>query len=218
MRLSEHCYSHDLRCFSLAIRMLRQDARTRTINAWTGFSAERVRKLSRSLRRESCHRVAPRQRGPSPTHLEGVLTSDSLKSEAAAAAGVCRMLEVVPPERRPRVRGALAVIAQGEQVLSARELFQDIIPHPRLTLEEWLLLLHSLADGTEWAIARCSRCPAIVVVDRLALAGALCEDCQHEGRSKEATAARRARRVAAPSSRTAGSVVPQQLGLFEDKN
>jgi len=219
MRLSEHCYSFDLRRFDVALRMLRQDARTRTIRAWTGLSAERVRKLSRWQRRQGCRRgTACRQRGPSPTHLEGVLTSESLKSEAAAVAGVCRVLEVVPPDRRPKVRGALAVIAQGEQVLSAHELFHNLVPRRRLTLEQWLLLLHSLARGTEWGIGRCARCPAIVVIDRLALASALCEDCQEKRSKKTATSARDPTKAAAPSSRAPHAAAPRQFGLFDEKS
>lgn len=217
MRLSEFSYSRDLLSFNVAVRMLRQDARTRTISAWTGISAERVRKLWMGQRREGSHRLPRRERGPTPSHLEAVLKSESLRSEAAAVAGVCRMLEVVPPERWPTARGAVALLVKGEQVLSARELFQDIIPRRRLTFEEWLLLLHSLADGTAWSVARCERCPAMVVVDRLTLASALCEACQHKRRSKKTAAVREARRAQGANGRAGTKSPPVQLGLFDEK-
>lgn len=219
MHLSEHCFIFELRRFGVAIRMLKHDARTRTIKAWTGLSAERVRKLFRAQRRENCRGAARRrQRGPSPTHLEAVLTSESLKSEAAAIAGVCRVLEVVPPERRPKGRDTLVIIAQGERVLSAHELFQDIVPRPRLNLEQWLLLLHSLSGGAEWGIGQCNCCPAVVVIDRLALASAVCEDCQQESRPKKAESARGAPKAPVSSSRAPRRAAPVQLGLFDKKS
>lgn len=189
MRVSD---SHDLRSFDLAARMLAQEARTHTISLWTGLSADRVRKLLLLQRREGIQKAARRPGGPSPTHLESVLTTPSLRIEAAAITYVCWTLQVIPAEPLADARMALPNVVRGERLLSARELFQDLVPHARLTFEQWLLLLQSLADGTEWGIIRCTGCPALVVVDRLALAGALCEDCQHEGRSKKAAPAKTA--------------------------
>src|ERR1700680_3250693 len=167
MRVHDDRYSRDLRSFNLAVRMLAHEARTHTISTWTGLSAERVRKLSILQRRETPAKSSRRHRGPSPRQLAALLTSPSLRCEAAAIAGVCRLLKVIPDQPLPNARVALPNVARGERLCAALELFQDLVPHARLTLEQWVLLSVTLAEGTEWNIAPCTSCPAMVVVDRL---------------------------------------------------
>ncbi len=218
MRVSDN---RDLRNFKLAAGMLAQEARTQTITRWTGLSADRVRTLLLWRRREGLQKAPRRPGGPSPTHLEAVLTTPSLRIEAAAVTFVCWTLQVIPAEPLANARTALPSVARGERLLSARELFQDLVPHARLTLEQWLLLLENLADGTEWGIVRCNGCPALVVADRLALASGLCEDCQHERRPKKAPTAK-----ARESKKAKGTLLadgkadasgPEQLSLFDVK-
>lgn len=221
MRVSESSYSRDIRSFELAVWMLSREARTHTISAWTGLSAERIRKLCLGQQREGLQKGARRQRGPSPTQLNSVLTSASLRTEAAVVAYVCRTLKVIPGEPLAHADRALPSIFRGERLCSALELFQRLVPHPRLTLEQWMLLLRSLADGTEWGIARCTNCPAMVVEDRLAVAQPLCEDCQHEKRSKKASATKAGRSRKAPVTSEARNEPepgePEQLKLFDTK-
>jgi hypothetical protein len=188
MRVSDARYSRDLRSFNLAMRMLSQEARTRTISAWTGLSAERVRKLAKLQRRERPQKVPRRPAGPAPRQLATVLTSPSLKTEAATLAGVCHMLKVLPAERVANAKSSLPNVARGERLCTALELFQDLIPHARLTFDQLVMLLNNLAEGDQWEIARCTSCPAMVVADRLTLDRPLCEECQHKSRAAERAA------------------------------
>ena len=71
---------------------------------------------------------------------------------------------------------------------AALELFQDFVPHARLTFDQLVMLLNHLAEGEQWAIARCTDCPAMVVADRLTLDRPLCEDCQHKTRAAKKAA------------------------------
>jgi hypothetical protein len=221
MRVSNDRYSCDLRSFNLAIRMLSHEARTHTICMWTGLSAERVRNLSTLHRREGLHKGVRRHRGPSPTKLAGLLTSPSLRSEAAALAGVCRILKVIPEEPLANARTALPNVGRGERLCSALELFRGIVPHARLSLDQLVMLVVSLADAAEWSIDRCSRCSALVVVDRLGLARALCEDCQHDAHTKRVLAFKTGEsRVQAPTELAKGDETSEaiQLGLFDSKD
>ena len=188
MRVSDAGYSRDLRSFNLAMRMLSQEARTRTISAWTGLSADRVRKLSKLQRREKPQRVARRPPGPTPRQLATLLKSPGLRTEADTIAGVCQMLKVLPTEPVANAKASLPNLARGERLCAALELFQDFVPHARLTLDQLVMLLNHLAEGEQWAIARCTGCPAMVVADRLTLDRPLCEDCQHKTRAAKKAA------------------------------
>jgi hypothetical protein len=179
MRVSDAAYGRDLRRFNLAMRMLSHEARTRTISAWTGLSTDRVRKLSKFQRRERPQTVARRPSGPTPRQLAALLRSPGLRTEADTIAGVCQMLKVLPNEPVANAKASLPNLARGERLCAALELFQDFVPHARLTFDQLVMLLNSLAEGEQWAIARCAGCPAMVVVDRLTLDRPLCEDCQH---------------------------------------
>src|ERR1700730_10378061 len=160
MRLSNHQVSRDLRSVQLALRMLSHEARTHTVSLWTRISSDRVRKLSISQRREKPQRAARRYRGPSQTQLGTVLTSPSLRSEAAAIAYVCQMFEVMPAQPVENARATLPSVPRGEQVCSALEFFEALVPPTQLTFDQWVLLLQSLAEAKEWGMARCARCPA----------------------------------------------------------
>jgi hypothetical protein len=188
MRVSDAGYSRDLRSFNLAVRMLSHEARTRTISAWTGLSADRIRKLSKVQRREKPQRVPRRPSGPTPRQLAALLTSPGLRTEADTIAGVCEMLKVLPTEPVANAKSSLPNLARGERLCAALELFQDFVPHARLTFDQLVMLLNNLAEGEQWAIARCTGCPAMVVADRLALARPLCEECQHKARAAKKAA------------------------------
>jgi len=219
MRLSDDRYDRDLRRFDLAVRMLWHEARTGTICVWTGLTPDRVRKLAKLQRRETPEGHTRRRRGPSPSQLAANLNTPGLRSEAAAIAGVCSMLKVLPAEA---AKEAFPNIARGEQLIMALELYKELVPHARLTFEQLALLSRKLADGEEWSIARCTACPAMVVADRLALERPLCEDCQHEQalERKRARASKRKSRSETPAGAPAPvEAVPEvaavQLGLFD---
>lgn len=189
MRVSDAGYSRDLRSFNLAVRMLSQEARTRTISAWTGLSADRVRKLSKLQRREKPQKVLRRPPGPTPHQLAALLSSPGLRTEADTIAAICQLLKVLPTEPVANAKASFPSLARGERLCAALELFQDFVPHARLTFDQLVMLLTHLAEGEEWAIARCTGCPAMVVADRLTLDRPLCEDCQHKDRAAKKAAA-----------------------------
>src|SRR5262245_35756949 len=100
MRVSDDRYRRDLRRHYLAVRFLRHDARTQTICTWTGLSYPRVRRLYRSIRTNEP--VSSRRlRGPSPQRVGVFFRGPRLRSEAAALAGMCRELGIIPSLRVP---------------------------------------------------------------------------------------------------------------------
>ena len=188
MRISDSRYSLEVRGLGLAARMLSGDVRTHTIAAWAGVSTERVNRLLQVQRREGIYRGRARERGRSCKRLASVLTSASLRREAGVVAGICRMLGVLPAHPVPHARKRLPGVERGEGLCDAHDLFTQLVPHAQLTLEHWVLLLVSLAEGEEWTLAQCGGCPAVVVVDRLATGAPRCESCERDRKGRSSPA------------------------------
>ena len=183
MRVSDDRYSRDFRSFNLALRMLRYEARTGTISAWTGISPERVRNLSKSHRRQPSARDAERHRGPSPTQLAILLTNPGLRSELAALAGLCRVLGVIPDQPVANARESVPSIANGERLCFALDLFREVVPTARLSFEQAVLLVYAVAEGNRWSVDLCTTCRALILMDRLSLHRRVCVHCQQEARA-----------------------------------
>ena len=218
MRVANDRYSRELRSFNLAVRMLAHEARTHTVCVWTGLSPDRVRNLSNLYRREAINGQPRRYRGPCPSRLEGLLTSSSLRGEAAAIAGLCRILEVLPAERLVNARVQFPSIPRGERLCYVLELFQDMVPHARVTLDQLALLVTTLAAGEQWAIVRCSSCPGVVVIDRSTLDRPVCESCRNETHTGQeaspGTGEAKVAGTAGPAQSDVDDSVAVQLSLF----
>jgi len=100
MRISQDRYQHERQRMELALRMLRHEARTRTIRGYTGLSDDRIRKLYRSYLGDA-RRQHPRHRGKSP-HQISYFTRSLRREETAFLATCCRCLT-----RCPQIRCAL---------------------------------------------------------------------------------------------------------------
>ena len=222
MRVANDRYSRELRSFNLAVRMLAHEARPHTVCVWTGLSPDRVRNLSSLYRREAINGQARRYRGPCPSRLEGLLTSSSLRGEAAAIAGLCRILEVLPAEPVVNARVQFPSIPRGERLCYVLELFQDMVPHVRVTLDQLALLVTTLAAGEQWAIVRCSSCPGVVVIDRSTLDRPVCESCRdetHTGQESSPGAGEaKVAGTAGPPQADVDDSVAVQLSLFSGRD
>jgi len=179
MRVSNKCYSRELRSIESARRMLRLEARTQTICAWTGLTGDRVRNLTRVLGPDGPgDGAAARQRGPSPSKFAVLMSSPSVREEAPAIAGLCRYYDVIPQDPCPNARKKLPCIERGERLCDALETFRLIVPDTRITLEQVVLLVFTLAEGESWELGFCASCHATILIDRLALSRRLCTHCE----------------------------------------
>jgi len=186
MRVSDDRYNSDLRSFNLALKMIRFEARTNTISAWTKFTPERVRNLAKSQRQGAGpYAGLERHRGPSPKNLTPLLMSPGLRSELAAMAGLCYVLGVIPAEHMTNARERLPSVGRGERLCHALELFQAVVPQVRLTIEQAVLLVFALAEGERWSVDHCVTCRALVLVDHLNVTRRVCVHCQREARANK---------------------------------
>jgi hypothetical protein len=69
MRLTDDRYASERSQFELALRMIRHEARTRTIRECTGLSDDRIRKLYGTYFRDSGLTNIRRRRGKSPRQI-----------------------------------------------------------------------------------------------------------------------------------------------------
>jgi hypothetical protein len=183
MRVSDDRYSRDFRSFHLVLRMLKHEARTNTISAWTSVSPERIRNLSKSHRREHPSREMERHRGPSPTRLVSLMINPMMRCELAALAALCRIHDVVPKEPLTNARQRLPNIARGERLCTALELLRQVVPGARLTLEQAVLLAIDLAEGDRWSLGSCARCRGVILLDAFSPHRPICVHCERDSRA-----------------------------------
>ena len=97
-------------------------------------------------------------------------------------AGVCRWVGVLPEEPVANAGKRLPGIERGEKLCYTLEFFQAIVPYARITLEQLILLVTSLAERSEWQLGYCGRCSGVFLVDLLKCKSTLCAHCEREQR------------------------------------
>jgi hypothetical protein len=181
MRISEERYSRDLRRLNLAERFLRHEVRTQWICAWTGLSHHRVRNLYRSYDKSSGS--VPRHRGPSPNRLATYLRSPALRAEASAIGGLARAFDVLPPRAGPNAWRDCANVEAGERLCAVFELYQQIVPQSRFTMDQFIRLAIALTQGGYLEMGHCTSCHGALLVERLVPSRRLCLACQQDALS-----------------------------------
>jgi hypothetical protein len=180
VRLTDNRYTRDLLRYRLAIRLLQLQARTRTIERWTGLSMYRIRTLRAYAADLPEQRGNHPLRGVSPHQPGYFFRSAALRTEAAVLAGFLQVFGVVPAERIDNADRALPGLTRGIRLCRAYEQFRSCAPDTQITIEYAILLLTEIARGVELTVSTCRSCDALILVDELAVAEPLCSLCQHE--------------------------------------
>jgi hypothetical protein len=187
MRVSEERYTRDLRRYNLAVRLIRHEARTQTVCDWTGLSVDRVRTLYRSY---PGGREVYRHRGPSPRRLDLMLETPAMRNECASITALCRLLGVLPEAPVHNARRTLPGVVTGERLCYAFEFYQSVIPHSRVTLEQLILLVTALAEGSEVSFAHCTACHGLILIERVDVRRRLCTFCARDSARRDASHSR----------------------------
>jgi len=176
MRISEGRYARDLRRLQLAQRLIDLEVRTKAVRDWTGLSELRIRNLCKFYDPTWVGR--PRHRGPAPTRAEAFLRSPALRSEASAIGGLAYALEVVPESSGSKARARVVDTEAGERLCDAFELYRRMVPGARFTMNQFLLLVAALAEGTDLELGWCSECRGALLIDPLGIKRRLCIACR----------------------------------------
>lgn len=176
MRASEERFTRDMRRLTLAIRLIRLDARTRTVAEWSGLTIHRVRTLYRSPLADIEQPSVTRPRGPAPYNIGCLTGSANLRSEVGAAAVLCRALGVYVPGERVTPNRVIS-LARGERLCLAYEVYSSVVPAPKLSIEHLALLVRELVSGERVTLGACVACDGAIVIDRLRADRPVCAVC-----------------------------------------
>ena len=186
MRLTDDRYAGERSQFELALRMIRHEARTRTIRECTGLSDDRIRKLYSTYFRNSGRCSVRRRRGKSPRQIgRFVKNADhQLQATTLVALYVTGLLlriddanSVHPCWPRPNVEF-------GHRICRAFETYLLLHERPLLSFEWAWNLLHSISINDELVLATCGRCRGQYVQDAYALDLKTCPACEIEAQRR----------------------------------
>ena len=171
MRISEDRYSQDLRRLELAHRLIQHEVRTQWICAMTGLTDERVRNLLHSYGVGS----VPRHRGAPPTSC-AVFFRTANHPEASALGALARVWTLVPASLIRNARLSLPGLEWGERLCEAFEFFRALVPGGVLSVNQFILLIFSLA-AARVVVAHCAQCQAAILIDPLEAQRLRCRVC-----------------------------------------
>lgn len=181
MRISEDRYFRDLRHLLLAARMLKLEARTRTICTWTGMPRDRIRKLAISTSPANGHEPRIRHRGRSPRQTAYFFRSPRIYAHANMLACYFAMADLLPRPPEVITAKAFRCVARGEVLCEIYESFYSPPPERLIDFERGILLATALAARDEVDLGRCGDCAGLVLLDRLAPdtdAARRCQSCK----------------------------------------
>jgi hypothetical protein len=182
MRLTDDRYAAERGQFELALRMIRHEARTRTIRECTGLSDDRIRKLYATYFRNTGATHIRRRRGKSPRQVLRFVKNPGNQLQATTLValfcnGLLLRLEgdarVAPCWPRPDVEF-------GHRLCRAYETYLLLHSDAALSFEWAWNLLHSISYNDELYLASCELCPTRYVQDSYALDRGICPACEME--------------------------------------
>ncbi len=182
MRLTDDRYAAERSQFELALRMIKHEARTRTIRECTGLSDDRIRKLYSTYFRDTGSIQVRRRRGKSPRQVMRFVKNPENRLQATLlvilfCSGLLLRLDadnrVAPCWPRPDVEF-------GHRLCRAFETYLLIYDSPSLSFEWAWNLLHNIAYNDELFLAECAACQSLYVQDAYALDHKTCPACEIE--------------------------------------
>jgi hypothetical protein len=186
MRLTDDRYAGERSQFELALRMIRHEARTRTIRECTGLSDDRIRKLYTTYFRNTGTTEVRRRRGKSPRQVMRFVKNPRNQLQATTLVALyCSGLllrvdkrnQVSPCWPRPDVEF-------GHRVCRAYETYLILHDDAALSFEWAWSLLQNISYNDELYLANCGGCQTRYVQDSYALDHKTCPSCEIEAHTR----------------------------------
>ncbi len=156
--------------------MIAHEARRGTIVRWTGLSRHRVALLLREFNRPDKNRY----RGPPPCTAAFFCKTLAHESESAAFAYVGMQMNVIeaPPDGSA---AGLASLSRAEKLVNAFELYREVVPNTRFSLEHVMLLASELSTQECLLLDTCKDCGGLWVREKIGRPRRLCPFCRAKG-------------------------------------
>lgn len=179
MRLTDNRYANERSQFELALRMIRHEARTRTIKECTGLSDDRIRKLYGTYFRDSGVNTVKRRRGKSPQQVSLFVKSplNQLEATTLVALFSASLLLRIDTENRVHACWPRPDVEYGHRVCRAYETYVLLHGRANLSLEWAWNLLRCISRNDELFLSVCDGCRATYVQDSYALDARVCPSC-----------------------------------------
>lgn len=186
MRLTDDRYAGEKSQFELALRMIRHEARTRTIRECTGLSDDRIRKLYSTYFRNTGNVRVRRRRGKSPQQIGRFVKNPDhqLQSTTLVALFCAGLLLRIDERDRVHPRWPRPDVEFGHRICRAFETYLLVHDRPLLNFEWAWNLLHSMSRGDELYLANCGQCRGRYVQDAYALDLKICPACEIEAQRR----------------------------------
>ena len=182
MRLTDDRYAGERSQFELALRMIRHEARTRTIKDCTGLSDDRIRKLYSTYFRNPGISGVRRRRGKSPRQITRFVKNPAhqLQATTLVALYCAGLLLRVGQDNNVHSCWPRPDVEFGHRVCRAFETYLMLHEEPLLNFEWAWNLLQSICYNDELYLAVCGACRAFYVQDAYALDLRSCPACEIE--------------------------------------
>lgn len=186
MRLTDDRYAGERRQFELALRMIRHEARTRTIRDCTGLSDDRIRKLYSRYFRDSGETEVRRRRGKSPRQITRFVKNPThqLQATTLVALYCAGLLLRVEQDNNVHACWPRPGVEFGHRVCRAFETYLMVHTEPLFNFEWAWNLLQSICYNDELYLAVCGACRSRYVQDAYALDLRTCPSCDIEAQQK----------------------------------
>ncbi len=181
MRITDDRYHRERLRMELALRLLRHEARTQTIRAWTGLSDDRIRKLYRSYM-DDARGELPRHRGKSPHQVAYFTRSTRMQEETLALATALWLLGVLADAGAAEAPGSPAALARGALLCEAFDSYRLARPGAQISFEHAVFLVSALSSGEQLRLGWCGGCGGLMVSEPFSLRVSRCQHCSGTAR------------------------------------
>jgi hypothetical protein len=205
VRITEDRYHREQRQLNLAMRMIRHEARTATIHAWTGLTADRIRKLHRQYVQDG-DAMAKRHRGKPPRQSAFFLRNADLRRQACALGGLYALMGLLKTE----VKTVHGMPPWVELFCEAYETYLTLGLGSHITFEHAAYLLEALQRRADLRPGCCPVCQAFTIIDtqrRMPPQCAVCDDPQLDSTESTTTAHGRTKSTSSRRVRIAGEAI-----------
>jgi hypothetical protein len=175
---TENRYSRQLRRYAFALRLIRHNARTQTIRAWSGLSTYRIRSLYRANAPDQSDPGRRRLRGRAPHQLQFFWRYPRRAIEAATLGGIARLLNLIPAQPIQNGPVSAGTLQEGEGVCRAYEVWHAYVPDSDISIDHAFLLMTALGRGEEIRLGHCAGCNGLILIDCLKADIQRCEFCE----------------------------------------
>lgn len=166
----------ELRRRRLAMRLIRHQARTQTIEEHTGLTRHQLA----TFRRRSGVSTESRSRGPAPTSFDVFFSCARSRSESAVLALLYLALgasKISKPYSSSR-----AAVQGGERLCDIYETWIRLFPRSQFEFEQLTLLGEGVSRGVQVSFGYCGDCRALLLIDLYGTRRKLCDHCTRSRR------------------------------------